>query len=308
MTHRSKEKTAQPLPWRSDRELPLERVGSLIREQFPEVEAGRVVFLNEGWDSQAYLVDGKWIFRFPKRREVERSLATEIALLPLLERTLPLPIPSFRFVGRASPAFPYIFVGYERLPGEIARDVPRVPPSAPRSLGEFLGVLHAFPASEAERAGVPRGNGRDPARLIERVLERFERFRSVASPGLVRRGEAFVRSPAPAPFAGEAVLAHNDLNSEHILVESDRISGVIDWGDTAIGDPAVDLASAFYWRGEAFFRETLACYARPLDAGAAERARFVATCVGFYDTFYGVEAGRPEFVASGLTVLERELP
>ncbi len=39
-------------------------------------------------------------------------------------------------------------------------------------------------------------------------------------------------------------LIHHDLAPEHILVTPDgtRIAGVIDWGDLALGDPALDFA------------------------------------------------------------------
>lgn len=37
-------------------------------------------------------------------------------------------------------------------------------------------------------------------------------------------------------------LCHGDLKTTHILVEGDRLAGVIDWGDTAIADPLWDIA------------------------------------------------------------------
>jgi Ser/Thr protein kinase RdoA (MazF antagonist) len=37
-------------------------------------------------------------------------------------------------------------------------------------------------------------------------------------------------------------LCHGDLKPAHILVDGDRLSGVIDWGDAVAGDPAWDIA------------------------------------------------------------------
>src|SRR3954468_14362555 len=38
---------------------------------------------------------------------------------------------------------------------------------------------------------------------------------------------------------------HGDLHPANLLVESDRLCGVIDFGDLCVGDPAVDLVSGW---------------------------------------------------------------
>ncbi|MFV0307555.1 MAG: phosphotransferase [Desertimonas sp.] len=49
------------------------------------------------------------------------------------------------------------------------------------------------------------------------------------------------RPPAPTP--AELVFTHNDLGGEHVLVDPSglTISGIIDWTDAAIADPAADV-------------------------------------------------------------------
>jgi aminoglycoside phosphotransferase (APT) family kinase protein len=37
-------------------------------------------------------------------------------------------------------------------------------------------------------------------------------------------------------------LCHGDLKVGHVLVDDDRLAGVIDWGDAVVGDPAWDIA------------------------------------------------------------------
>ncbi len=44
--------------------------------------------LPQGWDSEASLVEGRWVDRSPRRPEVERQLLSEAALLPLIGNTL----------------------------------------------------------------------------------------------------------------------------------------------------------------------------------------------------------------------------
>src|SRR5690606_16070564 len=59
----------------------------------------------------------------------------------------------------------------------------------------------------------------------------------------VARYTTLFRSPARPAVA---VLCHNDLGAGHLLVDGEPpavvVTGVIDWGDAALGDPAVDLA------------------------------------------------------------------
>ena len=41
------------------------------------------------------------------------------------------------------------------------------------------------------------------------------------------------------------VLVHGDLYSRHLLFDKGKLSGIIDWGDTAINHACVDLAVVF---------------------------------------------------------------
>ena len=65
----------------------------LIADQFPELEPGDLRLLGEGWDAMVWLVDGRWVFRFPRRAVVVSGLENEIRYLPQLASLLPLPIP-----------------------------------------------------------------------------------------------------------------------------------------------------------------------------------------------------------------------
>jgi aminoglycoside phosphotransferase (APT) family kinase protein len=86
------------------------------------------------------------------------------------------------------------------------------------------------------------------------------------------------------------VLIHGDLGAEHVLVDGDRITGVIDWGDAAIGDPAVDHGRLMRDLG-------------PI-AGGGDRARFYAVCTAIEDLAFGLEAGRDSYRVNALAALD----
>ena len=42
-------------------------------------------------------------------------------------------------------------------------------------------------------------------------------------------------------------MVHTDLGAGNVLVEGDRLGGIIDWGNVAAGDPAADVGHLTYW-------------------------------------------------------------
>ena len=51
----------------------------LLRTQFPELELASLRLAGEGWDNTAWLVDERWLFRFPRRRSRWTALAASCA-------------------------------------------------------------------------------------------------------------------------------------------------------------------------------------------------------------------------------------
>jgi aminoglycoside phosphotransferase (APT) family kinase protein len=75
------------------------------------------------------------------------------------------------------------------------------------------------------------------------VAERLEQLGNVVDRDAVSRSWAeLVETP---PWPGAPVWVHGDLHPANILVDRRTIVGVIDFGDLAAGDPAVDLAVAW---------------------------------------------------------------
>jgi aminoglycoside phosphotransferase (APT) family kinase protein len=109
------------------------------------------------------------------------------------------------------------------------------------------------------------------------------------------------------------VLSHNDLGIEHVLAEPDvadpRVTGVIDWGDAAVTDPAYDFGLVQRDLGPAALDAALAAYARTGadPSGISERARFYAVCTLIEDLSFGLAQDRAEYVDKSLAAWERTL-
>jgi aminoglycoside phosphotransferase (APT) family kinase protein len=214
----------------------------LLEEQFPELAHLPVRLLGAGWDNTVFTVGDEWVFRFPRKEVIVQHLETEIRVLPDLAPLLPVPIPVPEHVGVPSETFPWPFFGARMLPGVELSDAPAVSREALASeLGRLLRALHG-PDLLDELGGRLPENWTKRADMPLRVPLTVERLASVEE---LWRAPAHVHHlldealalPPPEPKA----VCHGDLHFRHILVEGDRVSGLLDWIDLCRGDPALDL-------------------------------------------------------------------
>ena len=273
---------------------------SLVEELFPEVPVERVVAIEDGWDSLVLDVDGEWIVRVPRREPVRECVAMEVRLLPELAPTLPVPVPRFELVAGGLRA-----VAYRKLAGEpVAGAGERLG----RQLGEFLAALHAFPVEQARALGVPSHD--------RSWRERYDAF----ARGLLGRARSLLGDDAdraevmfagylddPANFTFAPRLIHADLGPEHVLASGGELTGIIDWSDARIGDPALDLAWALNRTSPGFAEAVLAAYDTN-DASLPERALFFHRLGPWYELHYGIHFHKPEYVESGLAGVRSRLP
>jgi aminoglycoside phosphotransferase (APT) family kinase protein len=102
--------------------------------------------------------------------------------------------------------------------------------------------LHALPVDEFER--LIAASGLDPqsfdfAAHLEALATRIEQLRL----GALEPGLAWLRSHQP-PVTRPTVLCHGDLHPVNILAENGALTGVVDWSQLAIADPALDFGTA----------------------------------------------------------------
>ncbi|HET7038088.1 MAG TPA: phosphotransferase [Thermomicrobiaceae bacterium] len=282
---------------------------ALLAAAFPGLRLGAVRFLAEGWDNTAFLVDeagGALVFRFPRHALGDRLLTVEIALLAAIGARLPLPIPSYRHVSGPVPGFPWHTAGYRLIPGQPLEAVAvhaAEPLAAP--LAAFLAALHATPA----RLLPPELPRFTPAswlalhdRLVAEALPAIARDDAALAGRVGGWWEGYRRDPRAAAFT--PTLIHGDLATEHILIdEAGRPSGVIDFGDARLADPALDLAGL----PDALFA-AVARRLPDLDAGAALRRAAYRRCVPLHAIAAAGRLGRPELLAEGLEGLQRAFP
>lgn len=290
-----------------------------IAEKFPALALDSLEYLSEGWESVAVVVNSELIFRFPKRALTQQSLRTEIRLLPELAKYLPLPIPQFQYIGDLpGKHVPFTFVGYPMIKGATLEEWPvevcnenwwKVP------LAEFLTALHAFPVERARKLGVLNlnqvlkltGEGRmtEPTNWREMVREFYDSACQKVFPlisdelqkGVTNRFESFLADERHFEF--EPTLIHADFSEDHVVVNfaAQKINGIIDFGDVAIGDPALDV-----------WPSLIPYYGGKVDETFEERYTFYQQMFGPLNLIiFGQAYHDTELVEMGLQELEVEL-
>ena len=112
---------------------------------------------------------------------------------------------------------------------------------------------------------------------------------------------------ATTPPSGqhEVVFSHNDLGIEHVLVDLDTaaVTGILDWTDAALVDPAYDFGLLQRDLGPAALESALANFPADQRDAIRVRAEFYARCSVLEDLAWGDAAGREPYVRKGLEAL-----
>jgi aminoglycoside 2''-phosphotransferase len=283
----------------------------LIAARVPHLAPALITARHEGDDEDVIEVNHEWVFRFPKRAECEAPLRRELALLPHVGASLPVPVPDYRLVGQPGPDHPRVFAGYRRLNGIPASDrrlglvdaLALAPP-----LGATLSAIHDFPAGEAARLGGPR-RGDEAASGLGGAIDRLDRVRGVLGPKLHELCRVFLKELAHAGRGRHAPtgLIHGNFKYENIIIShnNSKVEGVVRWSDCGLGDPAYDFGHLWVWQGEPMVREVLRDYRGHVDPGFSCRIRSYGVGQAIEEIRRGLEEGAEGRQQIGLGALRR---
>ena len=267
------------------------------------LEPERIRAVPGGWANWTFELDGERIVRFPRTDAVALATHRELVLLPELASSVSFSIPEPERVASLGDR---PFFTYRRIAGRPLSSGGA--PGVAAALGSMLAELHAFPvgrAAELLRLG-------DPARVWQdRYEDLWETIARVALPELpadladeVRRRYADV---VERPPAFPVCLVHNDLGPEHVLLDESTgaPSGLIDFEDATVGDPAVDVTPLVATLGE----RALPALGHDRDLGdrLLDRLWFYRWVGSLHAVIYGVTAGVEAERLGGIRELRRRI-
>ncbi len=276
----------------------------LIAAQFPHW-ADLPVRLVEpgGWDNRSFRLGEEMLARFPSAEVYSEQVKKEQRWLPKLAPFLPLPIPVPLAMGVPADGFPWHWSVYRWLEGEnAARERIDDLPLFSSTLARFLAALQRIDPGDGPPPGqhnffrggalaIYDGETRDAISALRGKID-AEVATSVWEVAL------------EAAWHGPPVWLHGDVSADNLLVNGGRLSAVIDFGCSGVGDSACDLAIAWtLFSGESreAFRSAL-----PADRAAWARGRGWALWKGLI-TLAGHRGSNPSAVGSARTAIEEVL-
>ncbi len=219
-------------------------VKALVAEQFPQWSDLPVEPVAPGGnDHRTFRLGDRLSVRLPSAPDYVPQVAKEQTWLPRLAPSLPLPVPTVHGVGSPSAYFPAPWSVYGWLDGVPASSIRIVDRSRfAADLAGFLVALRSADASEGPEPGLHSAfRGGPVGHWDEEMSDLLRRVRG-RERGLA---EGIWRDALDASSTGPPVWFHGDVAMSNLLTKDGRLTAVIDFGCSGVGDPACD--TVIHW-------------------------------------------------------------
>ncbi len=252
----------------------LKRIG----ETFPDLAIMSVEENRDGVANDVVIVNREKVFRFGKQEWSGKLYPREARVVGLLSQYVDLQLPL-----REATYDDFVVTSY--VPGDplYRSDVLALDDAAQDALAiqlaDFLRRMHGIPddvlaAHDIPTSAANRDRNAWLGTLKEIEREIFPYLTSYQIGWVARLFQPVVDNRIDFDYL--PVLVHGDLQASHILYDSEeqRINGIIDFGESGLGDPAADFADILYGFGEGYLNKMMRYY--PDIEQSLDRARFQA--------------------------------
>ncbi|MFJ5985714.1 aminoglycoside phosphotransferase family protein [Lentzea sp. NPDC092896] len=228
-------------------------VDGLVRDQFPRWHGLELTELRHGGTDHAiYRLGDELAVRLPRLEEAKDQAERDFQVVPRLAPHLPVAVPEPLELGEATEDYPYRWSVVRWLPGDLST-IDAVSPHTGARLAEVLLALQKI-----DTTGEPwtTYRGRHDISVSDAGV-RWAIAKLGGDPRLTAIWEDAISAPR---WHRPLRWVHADLHRGNLLFTGGELTGVIDWGCAAAGDPAGDLMTAWLFldeRGRAQFRREL---------------------------------------------------
>ncbi len=246
-------------------------VARLIVAQFPQwADLPITPAEPNGWDNRTFRLGLDMAVRLPSAEAYAAQVAKEQRWLPVLAPRLPLPIPVPLAIGKPAGGYPWHWSVYRWLEGTPASTA-RIDDltELATTLARFLTCLQRIDPTGGPPPG--RHNFFRGGPLDTYDAETRQAIAAVGDRIDAELATAVWKTALAAIWHGPPVWVHGDVAAGNLLVKDGRLSAVLDFGSSGVGDPACDVTIAWTLLAGASreaFRQAL-----PLDAATWARGR-----------------------------------
>lgn len=221
-------------------------VHRLLAAQFPHwADLPLTAVSSAGTDHALYRLGHEFVIRLPRVPSAAEQGLKEYRWLPVFAPHLPLALPVPLALGQPDAQFPYHWTICRWLEGEnVSLDQHGDSIEIAQSLAQFVKALHQLDASDGPAPGAHNfGRGVPLAQRDEATRHSIASLKDLIDTDAALA--AWEHALSAAPWQGNPVWIHGDLQAGNLLVHQDRLSAVIDFGGMAVGDPACDMQVAW---------------------------------------------------------------
>ncbi|MCK8058455.1 MULTISPECIES: phosphotransferase family protein [unclassified Fusibacter] len=281
----------------------------VIQTAVPELIIDSSKLIECGQNNYLLEVNGKWMFRFPKAPVNLEEDKLEYRILSVLTGQVSLPIPNPSYAQLTSHVEDS-FYAYEKIDGQplfqeafnSLKDTTKIA----QQLGTFLKTLHHPDTKEALSTLLPVINPKARWQdLYNRVRNHLFGYMNASTMAKVTEiFDSIIVEVSSAEFV--PCVVHGDFGPSNILFDplKEEVTGIIDFAEIHIGDPATDIASLVGKFGytDAFIDELSKTY--PKAQHYLKRAKWMTKTFALQEALYGsennderaFEAGMKEYI------------
>ena len=201
------------------------------------------------------------VLRMPRRDDVLPRAASEGRALTLIRPLLPVAVPEWQINSQELIAYPRLAGTPAVVEGEAYVWHVASPPPHAAFIDSLAGALAALHGASHEAAAAADLRVLSPSAAREAAADKIETAGAILDvpPVIWRRWQAWlINDELWPPFSA---LIHGDLHPGHLLVDDDgRVTGIIDWTEAEVSDPAIDFVFAYWIFGEKMLRQLLQRY------------------------------------------------
>jgi aminoglycoside 2''-phosphotransferase len=274
----------------------------IVKAAFLDISDDKIQIFDDGWDYVVIVVNNEVAFRFPRREDYAKTLPVEVNFLEQFLSKSPVNIPKLKYQKDKETGISYVM--YDFIPGvQFTKSVSSTFSKAElltiaKQLSLFLTAVHSFPIEKAKQLGVQQIDS------LESWQKRFTKIRKEVFPHIskserqwvIKLFEDFLKIIKKLPI--KSVLTHSDIMPEHIIVDpkTHKLSGIIDFGDILIADPAFDFT--FFARyGRDFLNEAYKNYGLLRDEAFEKRRQFYEDRLVVTNLEHSLELGDKERIS-----------
>jgi aminoglycoside phosphotransferase (APT) family kinase protein len=280
-------------------------VAALVASQFPMwADLAVHPVRADGWDNATFRLGEHMSVRLPSADCYTQQVDKEHRWLPVLAGQLPLPVPVPLAMGVPGCGFPRPWSVYRWIAGQpvTAERITDMPQFA-ADLADFLGALYRIDPAGGPPPGEHNFFRGGPVAVYDG--EAKEALAALDGHIDTELAAEVWAAALDASWPGDPVWFHGDISPGNLLLDRGRLSAVIDFGTSGVGDPACDTAIAWtFLSGESrrIFKARL-----PVDAGAWTRGRGWALWKAMIVLVPALAADDPDVAAESTHVIEEIL-